>query len=88
MLPLGVIDSVAYIGSLDLEVLRDRIVFPTIKTLYGVNKRKPEEATIKGKVLTGFKTQRPDVVIMNQPLQGLVTWASRSCLSREEGGPR
>jgi hypothetical protein len=67
VLPLGVIDGVAYIGSLDLEVLEDRIVFPMIKTLYGDPKRKPEEATIKGKVQTGFKMQRPDVVIMNPP---------------------
>jgi hypothetical protein len=68
VLPLGVIDGVAYLGSLDLEVWEDdHIVFPIAKTLYGVPKKKPEEATIKGKVQTGFKMQRPDVVIMNPP---------------------
>jgi len=67
VLPLGVAYNIAYLGSLDLERQENRIIFPMAMTVSGDLLKMPEEATVKGKVQTGFEMPSPDVVIMNPP---------------------
>jgi hypothetical protein len=67
VLPLGVINNIAFLGSLDLRVKDDRINFPIRWSLDEIPIKMPEEATVKGKDQKGFNMLRPDIVIMNPP---------------------
>ncbi|MEM1830942.1 MAG: hypothetical protein QXZ60_04695 [Sulfolobales archaeon] len=67
VLPLGVINNKAYLGSLDLEVRTDEVLFPVAKTLYGTSSTEPYRATINDKAGTSVRFRHLDMVIMNPP---------------------
>lgn len=67
VLPLGIVNGKAYLGSLDLEVKNDSIVFPLVRSLYGAPLGEPLQVTVQGVRQASLRMPRPDVVIMNPP---------------------
>jgi len=67
VLPLGIVNGKAYLGSLDLEVKNDSVVFPLVRSLYGAPLGEPLQVTVQGVRQASLRMPRPDVVIMNPP---------------------
>jgi len=67
VLPLGTVNGKTYLGSLDLEVKYDSVVFPLVRSLYGAPLGEPLQVTVQGVRQASLRMPRPDVVIMNPP---------------------
>jgi len=67
VVPLGVHNSTVYLGSLDMESRISMVVFPRLRTLLGGFVTSIERKGVDIGEESGFRMEKPDLVIMNPP---------------------
>mgnify|MGYP000105982843 CR=1 FL=1 len=70
VLPLGVIEDQIYLGSLDMEIEPDKVIFPKVGSLMDLSTLpSPIRATIRERSVLekGLAFKRPAIIIMNPP---------------------